>query len=162
MSNSQETGARLKQSKTLESKCSSPFHTISSQVIFRLLEFHLTADSIWKPLRGPLRSWPLALCDLRSLSREDVITFDEVHATAVLESQQVVYNPSQKWYYLPNQESNEIIVFKSMDTVVRGEGLNHLHFATLSQYLTVLMQLLMGPSTTQTVPTMNPRERALN
>ncbi|KFY66848.1 hypothetical protein V496_01907 [Pseudogymnoascus sp. VKM F-4515 (FW-2607)] len=77
--------------------------------------------NIWKPLRGPLRSWPLALCDLRSLSREDVITFDEVHTTAVLESQQVVYNPSQKWYYLSDQEPNELIVFKSMDTAVRGE-----------------------------------------
>ncbi|RMJ13912.1 hypothetical protein CDV36_006397 [Fusarium kuroshium] len=77
--------------------------------------------NIWKPLRGPLRSWPLALCDLQSLDREDVVTFDEVHATAVLESQQVVYNPSQKWYYLPNQEPNELIVFKSMDTEVRGE-----------------------------------------
>ncbi|KFY25079.1 hypothetical protein V491_01908 [Pseudogymnoascus sp. VKM F-3775] len=77
--------------------------------------------NIWKPLRGPLRSWPLALCDLRSLSREDIITFDEVHSTAVLESQQVIYNPSQKWYYLSNQEPNELIVFKSMDTVVRGE-----------------------------------------
>lgn len=78
--------------------------------------------SIWKPLRGPLRSWPLALCDLQTLNRDDVVVFDEVHAKAVLESQQVVYNPSQKWYYLPDQEPNEIIVFKSMDTVERGEG----------------------------------------
>ncbi|KAI8949221.1 hypothetical protein F4801DRAFT_553847 [Xylaria longipes] len=77
--------------------------------------------NIWKPLRGPVRSWPLALCDLRSLNREDVIPFDEVHAKGVLESQQVAYSPSQKWYYLPNQNPNEIIVFKSMDTAVRGE-----------------------------------------
>ncbi|KAJ8133602.1 hypothetical protein O1611_g19 [Lasiodiplodia mahajangana] len=86
--------------------------------------------NIWKPLRGPLRNWPLALCDLRSLSRDDVVTFDEVHAGAVLESQQVIYNSSQKWYYLPNQDPDEIIVFKSMDSVVRGEGWLMGHFMT--------------------------------
>ncbi|RYC61508.1 hypothetical protein CHU98_g4721 [Xylaria longipes] len=95
--------------------------------------------NIWKPLRGPVRSWPLALCDLRSLNREDVIPFDEVHAKGVLESQQVAYSPSQKWYYLPNQNPNEIIVFKSMDTAS-----------------------LMGPSMTQNVPTMDPPEKVLN
>jgi hypothetical protein len=83
----------------------------------------LTDVSIWKPLRGPLKSWPLALCDLQTLNGNDVTAFDEVHAKAVLESQQVVYNPSQKWYYLPDQQHNEIIVFKSMDSVARGEGL---------------------------------------
>ncbi|RSL46156.1 hypothetical protein CEP53_010435 [Fusarium sp. AF-6] len=101
--------------------------------------------NIWKPLRGPLRSWPLALCDLQSLDREDVVTFDEVHATAVLESQQVVYNPSQKWYYLPNQEPNELIVFKSMDTEL-----------TLP-----VLQLLMDLSTTRNALKMNLRGRVL-
>lgn len=86
--------------------------------------------SIWKPLRGPVQSWPLALCDLRTLSRDDVITFDEVYSTAVLQSQQIVYNSSQKWYYVSNQQPNEVIVFKSMDTAVRGEGLSHIYTIT--------------------------------
>lgn len=139
LSSSQETGAKLRRLKNLGFKCSSPFHTKSFKVPFVFLNPYLTSNSIWKPLRGPLRSWPLALCGLRSLSREDIITFDEVHSTAVLESQQVIYNPPQKWYYLSNQEPNELIVFKSMDTVVRGEGLYHLHSITLPQHLTILM-----------------------
>ncbi|KAL8637913.1 MAG: hypothetical protein Q9226_009060, partial [Calogaya cf. arnoldii] len=77
--------------------------------------------NVWKPLKGPLRSWPLALCDLQSLARDDIVSFDEVHATAVLESQQVVYNQSQKWFYLSNQLATELIVFKSMDSTVPGE-----------------------------------------
>jgi len=77
--------------------------------------------NVWKPLRGPLRSWPLALCDLQSLNREDVVTLDEVHATAVLESQQIMYNPSQKWHYLSEQEATEVIIFKSMDSKIPGE-----------------------------------------
>ncbi|GES60662.1 putative fad-linked sulfhydryl oxidase alr isoform 2 protein [Aspergillus terreus] len=107
----------------------------------RIKKSRIQMLNIWKPLRGPLRSWPLALCDLQSLSPEDVITFDEVHTTAVLESQQVVYSPSQKWYYLSDQEPNELIIFKSMDTV---------------------LQLLMGPSTTQIALALSLRERVSN
>jgi hypothetical protein len=87
----------------------------------------LTTDiSVWRPLRGPLRRWPLALCDLRSLDSSDLVIFDEVHATAVLYSQQVVHNPLQKWYYLKDQKSTEVIIFKSMDSGVRGEGMLYL------------------------------------
>ena len=80
------------------------------------------AGSIWKPLRGPLRSWPLALCDLQSLSRDDLVPLDEVHAGGVLESQQIVYNPTQKWCYLSNQKACEVLIFKGMDSEVHGEG----------------------------------------
>jgi hypothetical protein len=50
------------------------------------------------------------------------VTLDEVHATAVLYSQQAVYNPRQRWYYLKDQESTEVLIFKSMDSEIRGEG----------------------------------------
>lgn len=83
-----------------------------------------TMNSVWKPLRGPLRSWPLALCDLQSLDSKDLVPFDEVHTTAVLQSQQVAHNSSQQWYYLKDQEATEILIFKSMDSEVRGEGEN--------------------------------------
>jgi hypothetical protein len=59
---------------------------------------------------------------MQSLDRADVVTLDEVHATAVLESQQIMYNPSQKWHYLSEQEATEVIIFKSMDSEIPGEG----------------------------------------
>lgn len=90
------------------------------------------------------------------------MTVDEVHATAVLTSQQVVYNPSQKWYYLSKQEETEILVFKSMDSIVRGEGLCYLRSCICIEYLTRIVQLLMDPFSIQLVPKANPRERALN
>lgn len=77
--------------------------------------------NVWKPLRGPLRSWPLAVCDLESLGDGDLIALDEVHSNGVLESQQVIYKPSQRWCYLSQQKDTEVIIFKSMDSEVRGE-----------------------------------------
>lgn len=80
------------------------------------------SSSVWKPLRGPLRDWPLALCDLRSLKPEQFVQLDEVHSQQSLESQQILYDPAQKWCYLSNQREDEVLVLKSADSAVPGEG----------------------------------------
>ncbi|KKK19977.1 hypothetical protein ARAM_004919 [Aspergillus rambellii] len=63
--------------------------------------------SVWKPLRGPVKNWPLALCDAQTVDESDMIAFDEVYADDVLESYQVHYNPNQRWYYLSGQSTDE-------------------------------------------------------
>ncbi|KIW33962.1 uncharacterized protein PV07_00773 [Cladophialophora immunda] len=77
--------------------------------------------NVWKPLRGPLRDWPLALCDLQSLQPEHLVALDEVHAQQSLESQHVLYDPAQRWHYLSNQQAHELLIFKAADSVVPGE-----------------------------------------
>lgn len=86
------------------------------------------SSSVWKPLCGPLRDWPLALCDLRSLKPDQFVQLDEVHAQQSLESQQVLYNPAQNWFYLSNQREDEVLIFKSVDSAVAGEGMSSFHF----------------------------------
>ena len=78
--------------------------------------------SIWKPLRGPLRDWPLALCDLQSLKPEHLVQLDEVHSHHSLESQQILYSSAQNWFYLSNQRESELLIFKAADSVMAGEG----------------------------------------
>ncbi|KAF2235632.1 hypothetical protein EV356DRAFT_514155 [Viridothelium virens] len=77
---------------------------------------------VWKPLRGPLKDWPLAICDLQSLRQSDLHPLDEVHRHDVLESHLVTYRPGQKWYYLSEQDPSEVLIFKSVDSCVKGEG----------------------------------------
>ncbi|KAE8414599.1 hypothetical protein BDV36DRAFT_239050 [Aspergillus pseudocaelatus] len=77
--------------------------------------------NVWKPLRGPLRDWPLALCDYSTLNRDDLVPVDEVHREGILESHSIQYNPSQKWYYLSDQTPNEVLIFRSVDSVIYGE-----------------------------------------
>jgi len=76
--------------------------------------------NVWKPLHGPLRDWPLALCDLRSIDPDDLQRLDEVHSEDFLESYQVKYNSAQRWWFLPEQEPHEILVFKGADSEVSG------------------------------------------
>lgn len=83
----------------------------------------LTKDeSVWVPLQGPCRDWPLALCDVRSVKKGDIVPMDEVHANDVLESQQVIYRSSQRWHYLSNQQPYELLIFKAADWRKHGAG----------------------------------------
>lgn len=56
---------------------------------WRLTSFH----SVWKPLRGPLRDWPLALCDPATVEPDHLTAADIVFKTRATENLQVHYDP---------------------------------------------------------------------
>ncbi|OKL58530.1 hypothetical protein UA08_06367 [Talaromyces atroroseus] len=68
-------------------------------------------------LKGPLNDWPLGLCDARSVDfQNDTMPGDIVFDDFYTENLQVLYNPSYKWYYLPDQNTWEASIFKSADS----------------------------------------------
>lgn len=74
------------------------------------------SHSVWKPLRGPLRDWPLALCDAASVQANDLTPADVVFDTKVTENMQVHHDAAQKWYYLEDQDPSELLVFRQADS----------------------------------------------
>ncbi|KAG8667967.1 hypothetical protein FPOAC1_012809 [Fusarium poae] len=75
------------------------------------------AINLWKPIKGPLNDWPLGLCDARSLDFEtDTIPSDIVFDDFFTENLQVLYSSNLQWYYLPDQETWEALIFKSADS----------------------------------------------
>jgi hypothetical protein len=77
----------------------------------------LIGNSIWKPLYGPLTNWPLALCDAQTVNlEEDCIATDVVTRIGWTENYQVYTNPHYRWYYLNNQEADELALFRQCDT----------------------------------------------
>ncbi|KAK1775514.1 hypothetical protein QBC45DRAFT_421917 [Copromyces sp. CBS 386.78] len=71
----------------------------------------------WRPLRGPLNDWPLAICDARTVDNEaDLMPGDIVYPDWATENLQVHHNPNHKWYYLPDQTADEVLIFKSADS----------------------------------------------
>lgn len=78
-------------------------------------------DSVWKPLHGPVRDWPLALCDSNTLNRQDVISSDLVYPATVVENCLVRSNPQQKWYYISSQTADEAWVFVQSDSDDGGQ-----------------------------------------
>ena len=73
--------------------------------------------SLWKPLRGPLYDWPLALCDASTINpRTDLEPCDQVFANHASENMQVRYREQQRWYYLEGQRDDEVLVFRQSDS----------------------------------------------
>ncbi|KXS94833.1 hypothetical protein AC578_3668 [Pseudocercospora eumusae] len=78
--------------------------------------------NVWKPLRGPVRDWPLALCDPSTLSSSDLCSSDIVFEEQMIENYLVHSNDTQRWYYLSDQEASEAWVFLQADSRRTGNG----------------------------------------
>jgi hypothetical protein len=77
----------------------------------------LPSHSIWKPLRGPLNDWPLALCDASTVNaNQDLEAADLLYTDFATENRQVYYRDEYKWYYLSDHGVDELLVFKQSDT----------------------------------------------
>ncbi|KAK0102664.1 hypothetical protein ONS95_006268 [Cadophora gregata] len=82
-----------------------------------VLSYHWQVVNVWKPLKGPVRDWPLAVCDAESFNFEkDGEPGDIVYKDWVTENVQVNYASTQRWYWLPEQTVSELIIFKSADS----------------------------------------------
>lgn len=74
------------------------------------------SSSVWKPLRGPLRDWPLTFCDVSSVQADHLIETDIIYENVVTENLQVHYDAAQRWYYLEDQEASELLVFRQTES----------------------------------------------
>ncbi|KAL6691219.1 hypothetical protein J3F84DRAFT_397748 [Trichoderma pleuroticola] len=90
----------------------------------KVLKGRWQAINVWKPIKGPLDDWPLGLCDSRSVNfKNDTISGDIVFDDFVTENLQIFPNPAFRWYYLPDQNTWESLIFKSADsdkTAIQG------------------------------------------
>jgi hypothetical protein len=88
----------------------------------RLLKNRFAEINVWRAIRGPVESSPLALCDARSLDLEDSVPMDLVYRERVGETLGFLFNPKQRWYYFPRMQSNEAILLKCYDSKDDGRA----------------------------------------
>ncbi|OCK76176.1 hypothetical protein K432DRAFT_419377 [Lepidopterella palustris CBS 459.81] len=82
-----------------------------------ILKGRILCVTVWKPLKGPVRDWPLALCDATTLDvTNDVVPSDVIYRKFVAENCLIHYNKAQKWYYLGDQDPSEVLIFKAVDS----------------------------------------------
>ncbi|KAI1819345.1 hypothetical protein F4861DRAFT_534523 [Xylaria intraflava] len=81
-----------------------------------ILKSRFEMVTVWKPLRGPVDDWPLAVCDATSLDTSDAVPADVVYQKVVTENYMVHFNDRQKWFYLHKQEPHEVLLFKAADS----------------------------------------------
>ncbi|KAI5457326.1 hypothetical protein BGZ63DRAFT_365176 [Mariannaea sp. PMI_226] len=78
--------------------------------------------NIWAPIKGPIQGSPLAVCDYQSVDREDLVAVDSVFPHHVMEVYHVKHNPSHRWYYMEEQDVDDILIFKTWDSEEEKES----------------------------------------
>ena len=73
--------------------------------------------NVWRPIRGPVQSTPLAVCDSRSIAQKDLVPTDLKH-----EVYMVTFNPKHRWFYFPQMETNEVLLIKGFDSMEDGRA----------------------------------------
>jgi hypothetical protein len=76
--------------------------------------------NVWRPISGPVRKDPLALCDASTIASSDFIASDLIFPHRVGETYSVTFNPSHRWYYFPDMTPDETLLIKCFDSA--GDG----------------------------------------
>jgi hypothetical protein len=87
-----------------------------------LLKRRFAVVQVWRPIRHPVESSPLAMCDARSISLDDLVISERRYPDRVGQTYAIVYNPDHKWFWFPRMRRDEAIVFKVFDSSKDGRA----------------------------------------
>jgi hypothetical protein len=87
-----------------------------------LLRRRFAIVNVWRPIRGPLRDAPLAVCDAQSVAPDDWVPQDLVYPDRTGEIFALTYNPSHRWFYAPAMRTDEVLLLKCFDSARDGRA----------------------------------------
>ncbi len=87
-----------------------------------LLKRRFAIVQVWRPIRLPVESFPLAICDARSVSTDDLVISERRYQHRVGQTYAITHNPNHKWFWFPRMRRDEAIVFKVFDSEKDGRA----------------------------------------
>jgi hypothetical protein len=87
-----------------------------------LLNRRFGVVNLWRPIRGPVLDSPLALCDARSFSDDDLIASDLVYPHMRGETSSVEFKPDHRWYYFSEMQRDEVLLIRIHDSAADGRA----------------------------------------
>jgi hypothetical protein len=85
-----------------------------------LLKRRFAIVQVWRPIRHPVETFPLAICDAQSLSPTDLVISERRYPGRVGQTYAITYNPAHRWCWFPHMRREEALVFKVYDSVKEG------------------------------------------
>jgi len=76
--------------------------------------------NFWRPIGETVQRTPLAMCDARSIDAADLIPSDLVYPDWTGETYSFAYNPKHRWYHVPQQRTDEVLLLKIYDSQTDG------------------------------------------
>ena len=87
-----------------------------------LLRGRVQIINIWRPIRGPLRDAPLAVCDAATVDPAQLVPSDLVYPNRVGETYSVTFDPAHRWFYVPEMRADEALLLKCYDSKTDGRA----------------------------------------
>jgi hypothetical protein len=87
-----------------------------------LLRRRFAIVQVWRPIRHPVETFPLAICDARTLSPDDLVISERRYPNRVGQTYAIKYNPRHQWYWFPRMRREEALVFKVYDSLKDGRA----------------------------------------
>ena len=72
---------------------------------------------------------PLAICDAQSIDEKDFVLTDLVYTDRVGEVMHLSHNPGHRWFYFPDMDRSEALIFKTYDSQTDGRARFSAHTA---------------------------------
>jgi hypothetical protein len=87
-----------------------------------LLKRRFAIIQVWRPIRYPVETYPLAMADAQTLSPSDMIISERRAPGRIGQTYAIKYNPAHKWYWFPRMRREEAYVFKVFDSMKDGRA----------------------------------------
>ena len=97
----------------------------------RLLEQRFAVINVWKPIVGPVEEMPIAVCDARSIGKQDLVPTDLKYQDRTGEVYQLTFSPEHRWFYFPKMQPTEVMLLKCYDSAEDGRARFSAHSAFL-------------------------------
>jgi hypothetical protein len=88
----------------------------------QLLRGRVQIINLWRPIRGPLRDAPLAVCDARTVKPEHLVPSDLIYLNRVGETYSVTFDPEHRWFYVPDMNVEDVLLLKCYDSEIDGRA----------------------------------------
>ena len=87
-----------------------------------LLTGRFAIIQVWRPIRYPVETFPLAICDAHTVASDDFIISERSYQDRKGQTYACAYNPKHHWYWFPRMRREEAMVFKVYDSLKDGRG----------------------------------------
>ncbi len=87
-----------------------------------LLKRRFAIIQVWRPIRHPVETFPLAMADAHTLSPDDMIVSERRAPGRIGQTYAIRYNPAHKWFWFPRMRREEAYVFKVFDSMKDGRA----------------------------------------
>jgi hypothetical protein len=85
-----------------------------------LLRRRFAIVQVWRPIRYPVETFPLAICDAQSLASADLVVSERRYPGRIGQTYAITHNPAHRWYWFPRVRREEALVFKVYDSHEQG------------------------------------------